>query len=353
MTDQAQRDAVRFVHRLRHVKTMTGLIGLALVLVVGALFWIKEQMFSIQPGDAAPLGHALRTERHIAQLLQTLEPYTPSPNRDHSRDTYRLSLLLVPLDGGPEEVVEVRRRLAPNSFALARILGDDGEAIWFDAGGVGAVRLRTLTPIDDADLGTPPARRGASALPLGPSVDDHLAAGVFTSPTTWLGLHSPDEAARDLRPGFSLRRVRDAESARVMRRLHRAVVHAEGIGGRHAITAAEVMDTAEYLGAAFIRLDRSSEPLRLGDPDGVLMIYTSTPGLRGTLVVARVDLDGTVRWSTDTGLDRFLLTQILPGEGSTAFIGTRPAVPGTVSEPLLVIVAHERGTMRTVSLARR
>lgn len=353
MNDQAQQDAVRFVHRLRDFRLRVAVGVLILGLVGATLFWIKDTVFSIQPGDGAPLGHALRTESHIAQLIQTLESYTPSPNRDRSKDTYGVSLLLVPLDGSAHRVVQVARKLSPNSFALAKVIGSDGEAIWFDAAGVGAVNLSSFRPLADDELRVPPPRQGSSASPLGPKVDDHLAAGLFTSPTTWLGLHSPDEAARDLRPNFSLKRVRDATDAKQLRRFHRAVVSSDAMGGRHPIESSAAMDSAEYLNAAFTRFDKASEPIRLTDPDGALMIYTSAPGLGGTLVVARVDLDGTVRWTTDTGLDRFLLKQILPGEASTAFIGTRPAVPDKVSEPLLVIVEHGGGAMRVVSLVGR
>jgi hypothetical protein len=67
-------------------------------------------------------------------------------------------------------------------------------------------------------------------------------------------------------------------------------------------------------------------------------------------VAARVDHSGAVLWQVDTGIDRFSLKQILPGESSTAFVGTRPPVPDKVSEPLLVLVNHADGSARTLSL---
>ena len=93
-----------------------------------------------------------------------------------------------------------------------------------------------------------------------------------------------------------------------------------------------------------------SKALRRTDPESLLLVHTSAPGLNGTLRLARVETSGNVMWNVDTGIDRFHLTQILPGERSTAFIGTRPAIPGKVSEPLLVIVDHRQDTVTTHSL---
>ena len=88
----------------------------------------------------------------------------------------------------------------------------------------------------------------------------------------------------------------------------------------------------------------------MSEPDGALMIYTSEPGLKGRLMVARVDTAGTILWKVDTGIDRFKLSQILPGKDSFAFVGTRPPVPDKLSEPLLVIVENRTGAVVTHSL---
>ena len=81
----------------------------------------------------------------------------------------------------------------------------------------------------------------------------------------------------------------------------------------------------DHLNAAFLRLHDKSEPLRVPAPESVLMVHTSDPGLGGTLVVSRVDLEGRILWSSDTGLDRFLLQQILPATDAFAFVGNPPA----------------------------
>jgi len=307
----------------------------------------------IDPGNSVPIGYSLRTDRYVATLMQTLVPYIPSPNRDHSKDMYRISVLLLPLDGSAARMVPIEGSVSGSVFGLAKILGVDGNTLWFRAGEIGAIDLSTFTQVRDADAGGAAAlQRSAAATPFGPKPEHHLAAGLFTSPTEWLGAHATPEVERDFKPARFLKRVVRAESAKLPRRLYRGTLDADSSAGYHRILTMTPLGDAEYLNAAFVRLDEKAEPIRLGDPAGVLMVYTSAPGLNGTLMVARVNLDGTMAWSRDTGIDRFTLQQILPGDGSTVFVGPRPPVPGKVSEPLMVIVPHATGEMRVESLWR-
>jgi hypothetical protein len=110
------------------------------------------------------------------------------------------------------------------------------------------------------------------------------------------------------------------------------------------------VEESEYLDAAFLRASSTSTPIRLDGPPGTLMLHTSMPGPRGTAVVAHVDDTGRLLWRADTGISRSALQQILPGADATAFVGTRPPVPGKVSEPLLVIIEHDSGRQVTHSL---
>jgi hypothetical protein len=80
------------------------------------------------------------------------------------------------------------------------------------------------------------------------------------------------------------------------------------------------------------------------------MIHTRPPVLTGTLLDSRVTEDGQVAWTADTGLDRFALRQILPGDGMSVFIGTRLAEPGRVSEPLAVFIKNDTGAVTLHSL---
>lgn len=328
---------------------------LAVALAVGGIMWIKNTLFVIDPGKGAPFGTTVRTDRHIATLIQTLEAYTPSPNRDHSKDTYSVSLFIVPLEGGRPTLVPISGGHSGNSLGLAKVLGSDGQSLWFDVKGVGAVDLRSFRLNDEAARRdrAPADLRGASTFPLQPRVERFLSAAFFTGPDAWLGLASMQEAERSFKPGLWIRPIVPADSAKEMRRFVRGTVGSDvAVTGSRKIQSTESLDGAEYLNAAFLRMDDKSEPIRLRDPDSVLMIYTSAPGPAGTLMVARVDTGGRVVWTADTAIDRFTLRQVLPGEERIAFVGTRLPVPGKVSEPLLVVVDSRTGALETHSLWR-
>jgi hypothetical protein len=349
---RTQADETAWYHRLRDLRLKLALGVGAVAVVVALVLGLGKQVLSIDTGKGTPIGHALRTDAHVAVLIQTLDAYIPSPNRDRSKDTYSISLFIVPLDGTEPRLVPIKEGLSPNSFSLAKIIGSDGRALWYDVAGTGAVDLKTFKLLQPSELREPPQMQRSNSMALGPKVEHHLAAGLFTSPTSWLGLYSEEEAGRDLKEGFSLKRVVPAVSAKQLRRFHQVEVEAEVMAGRQRIISARPLGGTDFLNAAFVRMDESSEPLRMHDPDGVLMIHTDKPGLGGKLVVARVDDNGSVVWSVDTGIDRFALQQILPGKDATVFIGTRPPVPDQVSEPLLVIVEHATGKVSSRSLWR-
>ena len=343
-----------WVHRLAAVKAKFAVIVLVGAVILGAWVWFKEKVLVIDPGKGTPIGLSVRTDAHIATLLQTLEAYTPSLHRDHSKDTYRVSLFLVPLDDSPARLIPVVGGLSANAFSLAKILGSDGRTLWFDAAGVRGVDLGTFTVLaEDAvrRATSIPAPVRSSSAPFGPKPEHHLAAGFFTGPSEWLGLHSPTEAAREFKPKSRLKRVVRADDAKQARRFHRGVLDPDASDGRYTILSMTPLRDDEYLNAAFLRMEDTAEPIRLTDPAGALMIYTSLPAWpRGTLMVARVDAAGAILWTADTGIDRFRLAQILPDPDRVAFVGPRPAVPDKVSEPLLVMVDNRTGRVTTTSL---
>lgn len=337
--------------RSRALRSKLALVVLALALVGGGVAWGVKRALVIDPGRGTPLGATVRTETHLATLIKTLEPYVPSLHRDGSKDRFRASLFLVPVDGASPRTVPLAEGLESNALALAKVLGSDGQTLWFDVAGVGGVDLVTAKRRPAADRPAPGVRlQGAPAGPLGPHLESHLAAGYFTGPDTWLGLHSDAEVERDLRPGKWLRRVVPADPTKQPRRLYRGQVEPATDGKYHQIVSREALGEVEFSAAAFLRLDERSEPILLQEPTSAVMLYASSPARDATLAVARVDSAGGVLWTVDTGIERFKLEQILPGSVSSAFIGTRPPVPDKVSEPLLVIVEHATGKVTTHSL---
>jgi hypothetical protein len=182
----------------------------------------------------------------------------------------------------------------------------------------------------------------------------NMAAGVLIPPDTWLGLHSHADLVRPYRPGRWLRPVESASDVpREARRLMRGeMVASSDDDERLQIRSMLPVNETEYRNAAFLRIDEKSEPLRIRNPDSVLMLHTSVDA-QGTLLVSRVAMStGQLLWTVDTGVDRFKLSQILPAEHSTVFVGPRPPVPGEVSEPLIVLLDHANGRLTTHSLWR-
>jgi hypothetical protein len=339
--------------RLSTLRMKLALILLAGSLLIGSVIWIKNLLFSIHPAKGTAIGLSLRTDQHIATLIQTLEPYVATLNRNHGNDTYRISVFLVPLDGSDTHLIPLRSGLSPNAFSNAKILGNDGRTLWFNVAGIGGIDLDHYQLRSDAEVAMVDPRhlpRPWGDLPFAPKPEHFLAAGLMTSPTAWLGLHSDTEVQRDFKPKTWLKPVVRAENAKQLRRFHRAQLEADTTVGYARILSLRALGDSEYLNAAFLRPSNTATPIRLDNPPGALMVYTSAPGPQGSAIVARVDDAGKLLWQVDTGIDRFALQQILPGKDSTAFVGTRPPVPDKVSEPLLVIIEHDSGRHVTHSL---
>jgi len=341
-------DNTSWVRRFSMLRAKLGGAVLLGALGVGAVAYVREKTM-IDPGNSVPIGSAVRTDRFVAMLMQSLVPYTPSLNRNHGNDTYAISVLLVPLDGSRVRIVPIEGAISGSAIGLARVLGAEGDRLWFRAGEIGAVDLATFTQVADVSVERSPI---GNPLPFAEKPEQFLAAGLFTSDTEWFGVHSSAEFESDFRPSRAVKRVVSAEYARVPRRLYRGSVEPTSANVYNRIVAMTPVDEATYANAAFVRSSSSAEPMRFSNPDGALMLYSASEAATVTAMVARVNFDGTVAWSHDMGLDRFSLQQILPGEGSTAFVGTRPPVPNKVSEPLLVIVDHATGAVRTESLWR-
>ena len=194
-------------------------------------------------------------------------------------------------------------------MSLAKILGSDGSTLWFDVQGIGGVDLRTFELLKPSEVRDPYVPEQGSPFP--PAVESYLSAGFLTGPNEWLGLHSTAEVEGEFAPKKFVQRVVRQEDTKQMRRFHRGALDAPVDNKYHRILSMSAISDTEYLNAAFLRLDDSSEPLRMTDPDGALLIYTSGPGLKGRLMVARVNKEGTIVWKVDTGIDRFKLEQIL------------------------------------------
>ncbi len=376
------------------MKILPSRILAALLLVAAASATSCKSILSIKSPTGTPLGLSARTPNHIATLIQTLEPYVPSLNRNAGGDRYRLTLLLSPLEGrSPVRLVPIAKGLSGHDFSLVKLLGCDGKTVWFQFNGIGGVdlksgriigsshllranpalgerwddsrridfdqRLRLTTPdrkqlfeVTPDTLQAIPAQpsKDRAKLPFDARVDDFLASGVRPTPTDWLGLHSPKDAALHYKPNSHLSRFNSADDAKELRRFYHAQLGPELDRGNRQILLIESRSSDEYLNAAFVRAASQGDPLRLSAPDSFLMIYTANPSLGATTMLARVDDAGKLLWKVDTGIDRFKLSQILPDASLIAFIGTRSPAPDKLAEPILVVVDVQSGTASTGSL---
>ncbi len=378
----------------RERKSKYKMMLVAVVLIVAAAVIGFKSMFSIQASTGTPLGLSVRTPDHIATLIQSLEPYVPSLHRNPENDRYRLALFLYPQDGRTAgKMIPLAGQRRVQEFNLAKLLGSDGTTVWYNLNGVGGVNLTSGKLIGEAELRranpaldeawddqrrigfdqrlrvttadrqhvyevTPETlqavpvqvNRNTTKLPLNPMPQDFLTSSVRPSPTEWLGLHSTKSAALEYKPQKWLGRLNRAEDAKELRSLYRSQLGPELDRGNRAILSQGRVSEDEYFNAAFVRSGSETDPLRLSEPDSFLMLFTSKPGLGGTVVLARVDGAGKILWKTDTGIERFKLSQILPDTHFNAVIGTRPAVPGKVSEPILVVIDSHSGVASTSTL---
>jgi len=396
-------DSSAWVRRYYAFRGRLGALALIAVALVGAALWVKTRVLVTQPGPGVPIDRTVRTDTHLATLIAQTQPYPVSLHHDPSIERHTLSVLLVPLDGGAPRLVPLFRDLEPGSDRLAHILGSDGQTLWVEAATLAGANLRTGETVTEQDVlraspGLDPRwlrdSRGPSIVdgrvlllnddhsaamaidpltlraspappktgpvwPDTPPFTRYMAAGLLRADGTWLGLLSPSDLDGAYRAGQWLRAVESAtDTPRDTRRLMRGELAPLDVGDdashRRIRAMAPIGDTG-FHNAAFLRLADGVPPLRLTEPDSVLMLHTSGDGFGAdtTLLVSRVEMaSGRLIRTTDTGIHRFALEQILPGERSTAFVGARPPVPGKVSEPLLVILDHVAGGLATHSLWR-
>ncbi|MFN7978584.1 MAG: hypothetical protein U0P30_10630 [Vicinamibacterales bacterium] len=395
-------DDTAWFWRYARLKGRVGVVGLAIALAVGAAWWVKSRVLVVRAVSGVPFGPVVRTDAHLASLIDTRQPYTPSLNHNSSTPRFTLGRVLVPLDGSAPQLVELKSDLRAGGYSLARVIGTDGRTMWVDADGLVGVDLGTYRRVtaddvkaanpgldarwiddtrrmdivdgrlhmlsddhSDARALDPGSLRAARVPPMNlprpssnPPLTLYMAAGLRVSNTAWLGLQSEADLAGEYRRGQWLRAVESAtDTPRDTRMLVRGTLEPEASdpGDLRRIATMTPMATTAYRNASFLRLSQTSEPIRVAGPDSVLMLHTSGDGTgtSSTLLVSRVVVDsGEVQWTHDTGLHRFLLQQILPGERTTVFVGTRPPIPDKLSEPLLVILDHAGGQLVTHSLWR-
>lgn len=369
-----------------------GLVVVILVLLgVGLAAW---QFVSIQ-STGTPLGPALRSERHLFQLISTQERYLPSLHRNPSKNRYRIDLLVIPIaDPTKQETFTLLRQQQANALTpVTKILGADGDVVWINALDVFAVNLKTGRIVRSEDLRKmnpelelflPSARAeftdrfiaispdwnraysfsaetfkatACEPPPRGSWMDERfkdriegsLCSGGLISSNEWIAVATPEDAKSDLKPGFSLPRDFTAGEKDHVRQLFRGMV--DSSGARPRIVTSERLASAEYRAATFLRSKPGGTVFQAGNPISFFLLHRVGKELFAPFTLARITPDGKEISSTATDIGR--LNQVLPGNDTIALIGERPPAPNKVPEPILVLIDTSSGTVCTVSLWRK
>lgn len=365
-------------------------VGFLLILLIASIaFAAGRHLLSVRT-IGSPVQNSVRTTAGICTLIDTQERYIPSLHRQPSRERYRLDLVLDPMDGrAPRRRFPINRdRPVDSAHQHQHLLGADGDTVWLIAGEIIAVNVKTgkLTrarhllernpelgdlvgdgfyefdnrlvvssrdqqrtfEIDGATLRARavPRRTKNGWMRRAPNPEELLCTGGRVTSNLWFGLASPQELRRDLKPGARLATDHPFEPSRERRKLHLARLDASE--AKPTIVSVAELSPEEWLDAALVRESRGGPPLRLSNPDSVLVGFKSHPPFQGTLVLLRVDLDGRALWRTDTGLAD--LDQFLPDPQVLAIRGRRPRIPDRLQEPLLLTVDLATGTTNARSL---
>ena len=364
---------------------------IAVILVISTVA-IGVWHFGMIKSKGIPLGPAVRLPGHIGLIIRTTEPYLPTLHRNPDNDRYCIDLLVISLTDPPkQETINLLHKQERNALQpMTKILGGTGDIVWVQALDLFAVNLKTkrvvsssdiiqLNPklavffnsahfefkdrliavaddqqeayaIDDITFKTKPVPVPRSVAWVNPNAapESLLCAGGLLTPNEWLGVLTAKDLARDFKSGSSVPRDSPLNPNDELRRLYRGRLDSSAT--RPRIKSMESIGEVTYQNGALIRSAEGPSLLRLTAPDSVLLTHRSSIGSTGTLLVSRLEPNGKTSWTADTGIG--ILQQVLPGEKFTAFIGTRPAIPEKLPEPILVIVNTDAGGMTAHSLWR-
>ena len=368
-------------------------IALAVVVLVLLFTGLVAWHFVSIKSTGIPLGPAVRLPGHIGQILQTTERYLPTLHRNPDKDRFRLDLLVISItDPTQQETFTLLRQQQRNALQpMTKILGGTGNVVWMQALDLFAVNLETKRVLRSSDFTklnpelavfltsarcefkdrlivvSPDQRQAyaidattfkAESVPVPKDVgwinpnaapESLLCAGGLLTSNEWFGVLTVKDLASDFKTGFRVPLDCPVNPANESRRLYRGRLDSTAV--RPRIEAMEPISDLNYQNGALIRRADGVALLRLAAPDSILLTHRFSTGPSGTLLVTRLGTDGKTGWTTDTGIGR--LDQVLPDEKVIAFIGTRPAVPNKVPEPILVLINTRTGGVTTNPLWRQ
>jgi hypothetical protein len=265
--------------------SVRGLVKLPPVLFLVVSILIAAMTGCTSRTTGIPVAAAARAGTYIATLIRSHDPGVVSLHPNPEDERFSLALLLQ--SNSDRRVVAIASGLRYSEIANgARILADDGKLLWFQWTELSAYDYRSHKLLRRRDL---------------PTVIPRNIESTFT-------------------------RFSDSQP-----RADRFLVKTQEFGGSQHYKAAVIT------------------PLRLTEPEGVLLTYWTQRGLKGTFVISRIAKDsGKVLWTIETGLAD--VDQILPDARQLAVIGRLPMVPDKLSEPFLTLIDTRSGTSSTHTL---
>ncbi len=326
----AQSQAAQAYFKLSRLKTRFAMIvgGAALF---GALGWKVLAPVLQTRTTGAPLGEAVGSPQFIAQLISTQQRYVPSLNRNPDNDRFDVSLFIRPRDSSvaATHIAISGDHTASESFNGVRLLGFDGRLLWLLAGDIAAYDHATkrLITLDELRRTNPDLE---ALWPVGYyEVIGHLIVSTRDRQTiVEIDPHT----------------LKATRLSNLPPSPHPIPPHPV-----NSLISETQTDDPTKIQPAWVLDAVDAAPMTFGTPESRLQIHWKNIGFpQRMLVVTRVDSSGEAVWAVDTGIDK--LEQILPDSRVVAFIGTRPAVPDKLSEPIMVMINLEDGALTQYSL---
>jgi len=296
---------------------------------------------------AYPVGRVARAGEQLAVLMERREPYLPSlRGRSESDMSYSHDLWLIPAsgDGSIRKIRVARGVRSSDRSQFAGIVGIDGGDVWLriqDLHGYDLNSGRPISKLPPHSIANMPISQFLGPINA-PALGPYRAHTAMLSEGKWLTLADEQEASTRIGRSERLFHNQTAEGTYRCRSLY--AVSAES-GPIPRVMDAHRMPLEELHNAAFLRTTEDGEIARFSGPDGFLIVYEAGDPAARTTHFARLNIDGSISWATDSTLGR--LKQILPHPSTPAFIGE---LPGKPSETVLSILHLSDGSIKTLVL---
>lgn len=331
-----------------HPRVFVALVVTVLAALAAVFMGIKKQVGVRSYGY--PVGRVVRAGSHLAVVMQRCDPYIPSlQGTAESKKSYSFELWMVPETavGDVRSTVLGRSMRSGDRRHYVGVEHVESGVLWYSTSATQGIDVATLRPVN-MSVPAVVANKPISQL-IGSSqrADEPYRARVAPlGSDEWLMLATELDASNDLKSGFRMPRNTDAERTLKPRTLYRIVTKSDPTPRIETFTPITQLSIRN---AAFVRKSASGELYRFTQPDGFLIMHEGDPGAPMTIRLSRMNVDGSLAWTTDTTIER--LTQLLPHDTLPAFVGELVKTASPINpHPAIVVVHVTDGSMQVKSL---